>query len=141
MASLTVTAAVGGSATFTQLVAAAQNSTGSYWINTNYEGRRYRTERVKAPAQNGNKIKRHGFHMRSGSFNILYVSASSSACRAAWSGDDAAIKNKDCAISFPDGESFTHCEITRSEKVKGPIKCESGNYRMFVTFYFEEVRT
>jgi hypothetical protein len=129
-----------GSVTFKALIDGAQGTADRYWLRAPYGSQEYRTERIKAPAQTGSKLKRHGFTSRSGTFEVLYVQASAAAAKTARANDEAAFLNTNVEIVIPDGPTLTNCEIGAGEVLDGPRICETGNYLLRMRYRFEEVR-
>jgi hypothetical protein len=135
-----VIASDSGSVTFAAMIAGAQGTAGRYWLECSIDGKEYRTERIKAPGETGSKLKRHGFDRRAGFAVVLYVATSASNCGSARITDENLWANQKISVSDPAGGTLAYCEITRIQKIDGPVVCESGKYLMQVRIEFEEVR-
>jgi hypothetical protein len=129
-----------GSVTFKAMIAGAHRTADRYWLECSIDAKEYRTERIKAPAQTGNKLKRHGFDRRAGYAVVLYVAASAAAAKTARITDENLWANQKVAVTDPDAGSYAYCEIVSVRKLDGPTVCEGGTYWMRVRIDFEELR-
>ena len=139
MATLVI-ASDSGTVTYKALIVGAQGTADRYWLACSVDAKEYRIEKVKAPGQTGSKIKRHGFDRRGGYAIVLYVAAGAATAGAARITDENLWANQKVSVTDPTGGTLSNCEITKVQKLDGPVLCESGKYLMRVRIEFEEVR-
>jgi len=128
-----------GATSISDMIVAAQDSFGIYWLSAKVYSAKYALEKIKAPAQSGFKVKRHGFAGRNFIFEILVVDTSNDECINAMLQFEDDNSNKNIRI-ITGGETYNDCEFNDYEIISGPKVCETGKYLMRVRINCEQLR-
>ena len=128
-----------GATSFSDMLIAAQGTVGAYWLSSIVNSGKYSLEKIKAPAQSGFKVKRHGFAGREFTFDVLIVQATRNACTDYMATFETANINKKINI-VAGGVTYADCELSSWEVISGPKVCETGKFLFKVNISCEQMR-